>query len=593
MAEVDRLDVSIVIPVTRVESACDLMESLRVSILDCGVQPCETIVVTNKDGASRVAGIPSCYTRVVTCDTRGASFRRNLGARSAIGEWILFMDDDVMVDSNFMRALYLSVNSRSVDVVQGVAWRPKDTDSRLARIEAIHYSRTIRRDWRVQRRGQLDPRVLLMQRRTALRFPFDEALPYGGEGHDLMERVLSAGLDLRLDRNLEVRHGHRTTIAGAAAQRFGYGLGRAQYWMKSHSWEAAWVYWRRHYIWTSGVFLRGGMSIAEWSYSVALYSVFWLGFIVGVIAGMWRATFHLIRGFDAPATGGVALKESSASGAWRPIVVKSNGGQRTEVGEACSRPIKPRLLAWTDVSRLCGLLEAQWGPECVDLLYCDPPYDHSDCDVWSSGVSGQCRSYIEWLGTRLERCRCLVNPRGSIWVHARPRFAGLVRELCDEVFPEHPFVAEIRWQLNRPLYLSRTGDEYGVILCYGTLRNADGKVNHFPKRWGNTVDPAVWGDIPVSFVNHREASYWVAPAKPRKLLQRIVELGSRRGEVVLDCFTGTGVVVEVAHRGDRKWLSCDTRLVCIAAAIERLKKMKYSANAGGEPWSCITLNPGG
>lgn len=45
-----------------------------------------------------------------------------------------------------------------------------------------------------------------------------------------------------------------------------------------------------------------------------------------------------------------------------------------------------------------------------------------------------------------------------------------------------------------------------------------------------------------------------ATPKPDRLLQRIIHVGSDVGEVVLDCFLGSGTTAAVAQKMGRRWI---------------------------------------
>lgn len=70
--------------------------------------------------------------------------------------------------------------------------------------------------------------------------------------------------------------------------------------------------------------------------------------------------------------------------------------------------------------------------------------------------------------------------------------------------------------------------------------------------------------------------------KPEALIQRLLELGSNEGDIVLDCFLGSGTTAAVAHKMGRRWIgvewSADTLDTFI---IPRLSKVVEGEDAGG------------
>ncbi|MDR1809414.1 MAG: hypothetical protein LBR34_03280 [Prevotella sp.] len=78
----------------------------------------------------------------------------------------------------------------------------------------------------------------------------------------------------------------------------------------------------------------------------------------------------------------------------------------------------------------------------------------------------------------------------------------------------------------------------------------------------------LWDDIK-SVAGKEEIGY--PTQKPEALLQRIIELASNEGEVVLDPFVGGGTTVAVAERLNRKWIGIDQSVMAIKVSDLRLK----------------------
>lgn len=70
--------------------------------------------------------------------------------------------------------------------------------------------------------------------------------------------------------------------------------------------------------------------------------------------------------------------------------------------------------------------------------------------------------------------------------------------------------------------------------------------------------------------------------KPERLLQRIIHIGSEPGDVVLDCFLGSGTTAAVAHKMDRRWVGIEFEPPTIENfALPRLKKVVAGDDPGG------------
>lgn len=58
--------------------------------------------------------------------------------------------------------------------------------------------------------------------------------------------------------------------------------------------------------------------------------------------------------------------------------------------------------------------------------------------------------------------------------------------------------------------------------------------------------------------------------KPRELLARIIQASSSKGDLILDCFAGSGTTLALASQLQRKWIGIDNSSAAIAAILKRL-----------------------
>jgi len=73
-----------------------------------------------------------------------------------------------------------------------------------------------------------------------------------------------------------------------------------------------------------------------------------------------------------------------------------------------------------------------------------------------------------------------------------------------------------------------------------------------------------------------------ATPKPEKLMQRIVTVASKPGDIVLDCFLGSGTMAAVAHKMGRRWIGIERELATIETfALPRLQKVVAGEDPGG------------
>jgi adenine-specific DNA-methyltransferase len=79
----------------------------------------------------------------------------------------------------------------------------------------------------------------------------------------------------------------------------------------------------------------------------------------------------------------------------------------------------------------------------------------------------------------------------------------------------------------------------------------------------------LWSDIkPISAQHAERVDY--ATQKPEALLERIIKASSNEGDLVLDCFCGSGTTAAVAEKLNRRWITCDLGRFAIHTARKRL-----------------------
>jgi DNA modification methylase len=79
----------------------------------------------------------------------------------------------------------------------------------------------------------------------------------------------------------------------------------------------------------------------------------------------------------------------------------------------------------------------------------------------------------------------------------------------------------------------------------------------------------LWLDIPALQSQSAEGTGYDTQ-KPEKLLDRIINLGSNDGDLVLDCFVGSGTTAAVAEKLGRRWIACDLSRFAIHTTRKRL-----------------------
>ena len=70
--------------------------------------------------------------------------------------------------------------------------------------------------------------------------------------------------------------------------------------------------------------------------------------------------------------------------------------------------------------------------------------------------------------------------------------------------------------------------------------------------------------------------------KPERLLERVIHIGSNPGDIVLDCFGGSGTTAAVAHKMRRRWVTAEILPSTVETfTATRLKKVVAGEDSGG------------
>jgi adenine-specific DNA-methyltransferase len=95
------------------------------------------------------------------------------------------------------------------------------------------------------------------------------------------------------------------------------------------------------------------------------------------------------------------------------------------------------------------------------------------------------------------------------------------------------------------------------------------RLKHFLDEMAGIPLQNYWVDIPP--INSQAVERLGYPTqKPEALLERILKTSSNEGDLVLDCFCGSGTTGAVAEKIDRRWIACDLGRFAIHTTRKRL-----------------------
>ena len=249
----------------------------------------------------------------------------------------------------------------------------------------------------------------------------------------------------------------------------------------------------------------------------------------------------------------------------------------------------------------------------VKLIYIDPPFATQDEFQNKDGAKAyndkkQGAEFLEFLRRRLILAREILADDGSIYVHMDQKMGHYVKIILDEVFGKNKFRSEIIWKYFGPtstdsnfprkhdaIFFYTKGDNYffnskATLIDYDEkaikrydkidedgrrykiYNNSDGTIR---KAYMKEGKPTEVFNIP--FIQGTSLERIGYPTqKPEALLKIFIEASTQKGDLVLDFFGGSGTLMSVAEKLDRKWIICDLGKLSYLTMQKRLLKIEDS-----------------
>ena len=191
--------------------------------------------------------------------------------------------------------------------------------------------------------------------------------------------------------------------------------------------------------------------------------------------------------------------------------------------------------------------------------------------------------FLAYMTPRLEQAYRILTPDGSFFLHIDYREVHYVKVLLDQIFGRESFINELIWSYDyggKPK--NRWPAKHDNILWYAKdpdryVFNYDA-IDRIPYMAPDLVGPekAARGKIPTDVwwmtivpTNSKEKTGYPTQ-KPLKLLNRIVQVHSNKGDTVLDFFAGSGTTGVAAAIAQRKFILMDSSPGAIRVMAERL-----------------------
>lgn len=260
------------------------------------------------------------------------------------------------------------------------------------------------------------------------------------------------------------------------------------------------------------------------------------------------------------------------------------------------------------------ILKKYVADESVNLIYIDPPFNtgkhqlrteiqvEQDDDGDRVGFKGKTyktqkgktrryadkfdssNEYLKFLQPRLKEAHRVLHPYGSFFLHIDYREVHYCKVLLDEIFGRESFMNEIIWAYDYGARSkSRWSAKHDNILWYAKTPKkytfnfeemdripymAPGLVGKEKAERGKTPTDVWWHTI-VSTKGQEKTGY--PTQKPLGILNRIVNIHSSPGDLLLDFFAGSGSFGEAAAQHNRSSILIDNNIPAIRTILDRMR----------------------
>ena len=269
----------------------------------------------------------------------------------------------------------------------------------------------------------------------------------------------------------------------------------------------------------------------------------------------------------------------------------------------------------------------------IDLIYIDPPFDSKADykkkielkgktvsndqstfeekqygDIWTND------EYLQFIYKRVIILRELLSDHGVLSLHCDWHKSHHLRMILDEVFGPNRFINDIAWcytsggvgrgsfgRKHDNIFVYSKTSEYifneqyykrYVLIQNGVEVGFDPRIQYYTDEDGRhyrlnlTVD--WWNDIGIVSPNSNTEKTGYPTQKPEPLLKRIIEAFTNPGDIVFDCFMGSGTTQAVAMKLGRRFIGADINLGAIQTTTKRLINVARELNSqidGGDKYT--------
>lgn len=212
----------------------------------------------------------------------------------------------------------------------------------------------------------------------------------------------------------------------------------------------------------------------------------------------------------------------------------------------------------------------------VDTVFADPPFNLGKLYGKNTDDNLSDDNYVQWCREWLAECVRVLKPGGSLFLYNLPKWNVLLGAHLNDLRLEFrhwiaieisaclPIASRLHPSHYSLLYYSKGRPKtfYRIRTPIQTCRHCGGEVKDYGGHRG-AMNPNgvtlkdVWTDIP-------PVRHWKFKSKNRranalstKILDRVIEMSTDSGDVVLDPFGGSGTTFVVCETKGRRWIGSE------------------------------------
>lgn len=230
----------------------------------------------------------------------------------------------------------------------------------------------------------------------------------------------------------------------------------------------------------------------------------------------------------------------------------------------------------------CLEIMSQFPNNSINHIICDIPFFQIVKNNWDNQWKTE-QDYINWCKQLIIQYKRIIKENGNIFLFTGRQYNRKIATILDEYFTEKRIII---WARKRNFNNTRgkaLASGYEPICYYtngdnGIFNNIKIKSDTKRKEYvdgflkdGITLSD-VWNDIPA--LPHNSGEKLNHPTqKPIKLIERIVEISTNEGDLILDNCAGSGTLGEVCVKNKRNFIMIEKEKEYYDMILKRIEKI--------------------